>query len=119
VLSLPNCYLLQVHKVTFLYKLTKGPAGASFGLNVALMAGLPHSVVARAAVIARSADANSQKSLSAASEREQCPRSRLLELVQSLEQILATEFGSLQASANAQAARALGAQGEQQCVSLV
>jgi DNA mismatch repair ATPase MutS len=43
---------VQVAKVTFLYKLREGQAGASFGLNVAMLAGLPHSVVARASQIA-------------------------------------------------------------------
>lgn len=38
--------------MVFLYKLAPGPAGASFGLNVALMAGLPPSVVARASTLA-------------------------------------------------------------------
>lgn len=43
---------MQVPKMVFLYKLAPGAAGASFGLNVALMAGLPPSVVARASVLA-------------------------------------------------------------------
>lgn len=45
---------LQVEKITFLYKVKKGAAGASFGLNVAMMAGLPHPVIARASSIADS-----------------------------------------------------------------
>lgn len=45
---------MQVPKIVFLYKLAPGAAGASFGLNVALMAGLPQSVVARASVLAGS-----------------------------------------------------------------
>lgn len=36
-------------RVTFLYRLTRGVAQASFGLNVARMAGLPEGVVRRAA----------------------------------------------------------------------
>lgn len=40
--------------MVFLYKLAPGAAGASFGLNVALMAGLPPSVVARASMLASS-----------------------------------------------------------------
>lgn len=35
-------------KVTFLYKIKEGPAGRSFGINVARLAGLPESVLARA-----------------------------------------------------------------------
>jgi DNA mismatch repair ATPase MutS len=42
-----------VQRVIFLYKAVKGSAGASFGLNVAMMAGLPHAVVSKASVIAR------------------------------------------------------------------
>ena len=38
-----------VPQVTFLYRATRGVAEASYGLNVARMAGLPHSVVKRAA----------------------------------------------------------------------
>lgn len=37
-----------IPQVTFLYKVTKGVAEASYGLNVARMAGLPLSVVYRA-----------------------------------------------------------------------
>jgi DNA mismatch repair ATPase MutS len=44
---------LQIQKVLFLYKVVRGAAGASFGLNVAMMAGLPDAVVAKAAVIAK------------------------------------------------------------------
>ena len=36
-------------KVTFLYKIKDGPAGRSFGINVARLAGLPESVLTRAA----------------------------------------------------------------------
>jgi hypothetical protein len=39
--------------IVFLYKLIPGAADESFGLNVAQLAGLPSSVVQRAAVIAR------------------------------------------------------------------
>ena len=35
-------------KVTFLYKIQKGPAGHSYGINVARLAGLPESVLERA-----------------------------------------------------------------------
>ena len=35
-------------KVTFLYKIKEGPAGRSFGINVARLAGLPESVLDRA-----------------------------------------------------------------------
>ena len=35
-------------KVTFLYKIQKGPAGHSYGINVARLAGLPESVLDRA-----------------------------------------------------------------------
>jgi DNA mismatch repair ATPase MutS len=42
----------NVEKITFLYKLRRGAASASFGLNVAMLAGLPRSVVARAAAVA-------------------------------------------------------------------
>lgn len=38
--------------LTFLYRLTPGAADASFGLNVARMAGLPPAVVVRAAQVA-------------------------------------------------------------------
>jgi DNA mismatch repair ATPase MutS len=48
-----NYCLLQVQRVIFLYKAVKGSAGASFGLNVAMMAGLPHAVVAKASGIAK------------------------------------------------------------------
>jgi len=37
-------------RVTFLYKVTQGVAGASYGINVARMAGLPDAVVRRAAM---------------------------------------------------------------------
>jgi DNA mismatch repair protein MSH3 len=43
----------KVPKVTFLYKAVKGVAEASYGLNVARMAGLPESVVVEAAQKAR------------------------------------------------------------------
>lgn len=39
----------RVPRVTFLYRATKGVASASYGLNVAGMAGLPRSVVVKAA----------------------------------------------------------------------
>jgi len=35
-------------KITFLYKIKEGPAGRSFGINVARLAGLPESVLDRA-----------------------------------------------------------------------
>ena len=35
-------------KVTFMYKIKDGPAGASYGINVARLAGLPESVLERA-----------------------------------------------------------------------
>jgi DNA mismatch repair protein MutS len=41
-----------VDKITFLYKVKRGAAGTSFGLNVAMMAGLPHPLIARASSIA-------------------------------------------------------------------
>jgi DNA mismatch repair ATPase MutS len=44
--------LVQADKITFLYKIRDGVAGASFGLNVARLAGVPGAVVARAAGIA-------------------------------------------------------------------
>jgi DNA mismatch repair protein MSH6 len=40
------------HNVTFLYKLTKGICEKSFGMNVAMMAGIPMSVVERATQVA-------------------------------------------------------------------
>ena len=43
---------MQVDKITFLYKVKEGAAGASFGLNVARLAGLPAAVTARASAIA-------------------------------------------------------------------
>ena len=39
------------NQVTFLYKIKKGPAGQSYGINVARLAGLPGSVLERAADI--------------------------------------------------------------------
>jgi DNA mismatch repair protein MSH3 len=48
--------------VTFLYKLVPGVAPSSFGLNVARMAGLPPSVVARAAIVAESTERGAQPS---------------------------------------------------------
>lgn len=39
------------NQVTFLYKIKKGPAGQSYGINVARLAGLPGSVLDRAAAI--------------------------------------------------------------------
>lgn len=39
------------NQVTFLYKIKKGPAGQSYGINVARLAGLPSSVLERAASI--------------------------------------------------------------------
>lgn len=39
------------NQVTFLYKIKKGPAGQSYGINVARLAGLPSSVLERAADI--------------------------------------------------------------------
>jgi len=44
---------LAVPKVTFLYKAVRGVAEASYGLNVARMAGLPENVVMKAAQKAR------------------------------------------------------------------
>lgn len=44
-----NGLVSAVPRVTFLYKATRGVAEASYGLNVARMAGLPAGVVARAA----------------------------------------------------------------------
>lgn len=41
------------HNVTFLYKLTAGICSKSFGMNVAMMAGLPKSIVERATIIAK------------------------------------------------------------------
>jgi DNA mismatch repair ATPase MutS len=41
-----------VPKIVFLYKLREGPATASFGLNVAALAGVPPPVIGRAAEIA-------------------------------------------------------------------
>lgn len=38
-----------VDVVTFLYQLTEGSAGQSYGLNVARLAQVPHSILARAA----------------------------------------------------------------------
>jgi DNA mismatch repair protein MSH6 len=40
------------HNVTFLYKLTSGICEKSFGMNVAMMAGIPSDVVTRATTIA-------------------------------------------------------------------
>lgn len=40
------------HNVTFLYKLTTGICEKSFGMNVAMMAGIPNSVVERASQVA-------------------------------------------------------------------
>ena len=39
------------NQVTFLYKIKKGPAQQSYGINVARLAGLPGSVLERAADI--------------------------------------------------------------------
>lgn len=52
VLSDVRNLCLQVDKITFLYKVKEGAAGASFGLNVARLAGLPPAVTARASAIA-------------------------------------------------------------------
>lgn len=49
-------------KITFLYKVRGGAAGASFGLNVAMMAGLPSTVVSRAATVARTLERASPQS---------------------------------------------------------
>jgi len=55
----------HVPKVTFLYKVTRGVAAASYGINVARMAGLPDKVIRRAAAkasaIAGSEDAGVDK----------------------------------------------------------
>lgn len=40
------------HNVTFLYKLTSGICEKSFGMNVAMMAGIPTDVITRAATVA-------------------------------------------------------------------
>lgn len=45
-----------VPKVTFLYRVTRGVAAASYGINVARMAGLPPSVVHRAAAKAEAVE---------------------------------------------------------------
>jgi hypothetical protein len=42
----------EVRNITFLYKLREGAAGASFGLNVAMLAGVPRTIVTRAAAVA-------------------------------------------------------------------
>lgn len=46
----------DVDEVLFLYKLTKGACPKSYGVNVARLAGLPESVVKRAAVAAEEAE---------------------------------------------------------------
>lgn len=46
----PNCE--QKKRITFLYKVTSGVAKRSYGLNVAQLAGLPGSVIDRAAIAA-------------------------------------------------------------------
>jgi DNA mismatch repair protein MSH6 len=45
------------HNVTFLYKLTSGICEKSFGMNVAMMAGIPRNVVSRASLVAEEAEA--------------------------------------------------------------
>lgn len=42
----------DVQSITFLYKLVPGVASSSFGLNVAVLAGLPPYIVSRAEAIA-------------------------------------------------------------------
>ncbi|XP_076055515.1 DNA mismatch repair protein Msh3-like [Oratosquilla oratoria] len=43
----------DIDVVTFLYQLTEGSAGQSYGLNVARLANLPHSVLVRAASMSK------------------------------------------------------------------
>ncbi|KAI9278907.1 muts domain V-domain-containing protein [Phascolomyces articulosus] len=42
----------EEHRITFLYKLIPGICGKSFGMNVAAMAGVPDSIVKKAAAVA-------------------------------------------------------------------
>jgi DNA mismatch repair protein MSH6 len=42
--------------VTFLYKLTPGICEKSFGMNVAMMAGIPTAIIERAASVAKEAE---------------------------------------------------------------
>eukprot|EP00775_Hariotina_reticulata_P005635 gene5635-5874_t len=57
----------QVAEVTFLYKLTPGACPKSYGTNVARLAGLPASVVTRAAIIS----AGREAACSAGSQQQQ------------------------------------------------
>jgi DNA mismatch repair ATPase MutS len=50
-------HVVDGEKVTFLYKLERGPSPRSFGLNVARMAGLPRNVLEEAARRARAMEA--------------------------------------------------------------
>lgn len=47
-------------KITFLYRLTKGAASGSYGLNVAALAGIPKSVINRAAEISKQVEDNNR-----------------------------------------------------------
>lgn len=73
---------MQVQKVIFLYKAVKGAAGASFGLNVAMMAGLPHTVVAKASGIARRCQSDRKKPLNACEtiQSDNCGKSAVTRL---------------------------------------
>ena len=42
----------EEHRITFLYKLVPGICGKSFGMNVAAMAGVPDSIIKKAAAVA-------------------------------------------------------------------
>eukprot|EP01119_Soliformovum_irregulare_P002658 TRINITY_DN1290_c0_g2_i1.p1 TRINITY_DN1290_c0_g2~~TRINITY_DN1290_c0_g2_i1.p1 ORF type:complete len:972 (-),score=331.02 TRINITY_DN1290_c0_g2_i1:43-2811(-) len=53
----------EKHRITFLYKMEKGPSERSYGLNVALMAGIPQHVVDKASQISQSVEENNAKEL--------------------------------------------------------
>lgn len=52
-------FLSMTHiRITFLYKMERGPAKRSYGLNVALLAGIPDRVIQKASKISKRIEEN-------------------------------------------------------------
>ncbi|KAJ2159010.1 DNA mismatch repair protein msh6 [Coemansia sp. RSA 552] len=60
----------EEHRVTFLYKLQRGVASKSYGMNVAAMAGVPMSIVRRASDVAEQFERSLKRRQPASSESE-------------------------------------------------
>lgn len=68
----------EFDKVVFLYHLEQGKAGASYGLNVASLAGLPDSILQTAQCKSKKLEAEVTKKMSC-KERELCSLLRFLD----------------------------------------